>query len=60
MNKTKTHAAKRPKKPYAKPEVKQVELRAEEAVLGACKITGHSGPGSMGCHTPANCYSQGS
>ena len=37
------------KKPYVKPEVRQVPLRPEEAVLGACKTTGISGPGQMGC-----------
>lgn len=60
MNKIGTDAAKRPKKPYAKPEVKQVELGAEEAVLGACKVTGYSGPVCANCHTPTNCYGQGS
>jgi hypothetical protein len=33
----------RPRKPYSKPEVRQVPLRPEEAVLGACK--GASTPG---------------
>ena len=36
------------KKPYAKPEIKQVALRPEEAVLAACKAaqgSGGSGPG---------------
>lgn len=32
------------KKPYAKPEVTQVPLRPEEAVLGACKTASGSGP----------------
>jgi len=31
--------AGRPKKPYTKPEVKQVHLKPEEAVLGFCKET---------------------
>lgn len=31
------------KKPYVKPEAKQVPLRPEEAVLGACKIAEGSG-----------------
>ena len=31
------------KKPYTKPEVKQVLLKPEEAVLGACKMTGKTG-----------------
>jgi hypothetical protein len=32
------------KKPYSKPEVKQVPLRPDEAVLGACKTQGGAGP----------------
>jgi hypothetical protein len=34
----------RPKKPYSKPEVKQVRLKPEEAVLGGCKVGTYSGP----------------
>jgi hypothetical protein len=60
MKKSEAPDAKPPKKPYSKPEVKQVELRPEEAVLGACKVSGHSGPGSSDCHTPSNCFGQGS
>lgn len=41
--------AGRPKKPYTKPEVKQVPLRPEEAVLGACKISGTGGPDGADC-----------
>jgi hypothetical protein len=48
------------KKPYAKPEVKQVLLRAEEAVLGACKTDGHPGPGSSNCRIPTACSTKGS
>jgi hypothetical protein len=49
------------KRPYAKPEIKQVALRPEEAVLGACKGTGGGGPGSgSGCRRPAPCSSLGS
>jgi hypothetical protein len=41
----------RPKKPYVRPEVQQVQLKPEEAVLGGCKISGGgSGPGN-----PATC-----
>jgi hypothetical protein len=47
--------AKRPaegkRKPYRGPEVKQVALRPEEAVLGNCKITGSSGPATSNCTT---------
>jgi hypothetical protein len=39
------------KKPYVKPEVKQVQLRPEEAVLAVCKTGGHYGPAAMGCQT---------
>ena len=38
-----------PKKPYVRPEVRQVRLRPEEAVLGFCKNTGYSGPGAPNC-----------
>jgi len=50
------------KRPYSKPEIKQVALRAEEAVLGACKATsgGGNGPGSGNCRTPSACSSLGS
>ncbi len=41
-------SARSPKKPYTKPEVKQVQLRPEEAVLGACKeTTGTTGAGGL-------------
>jgi hypothetical protein len=35
------------KKPYQKPEVREVPLRPEEAVLGGCKTVG-GGAGSGG------------
>ena len=45
------------KKPYVKPQLQPIELKAEEAVLGGCKVAGISGPGSSGnCSTPSNCY----
>jgi hypothetical protein len=31
------------KKPYEKPLLTTISLRPEEAVLGACKVFGHSG-----------------
>ena len=43
------------KKPYVKPEVNEVELRPEEAVLGACKKASAAGPLQVACNTPANC-----
>jgi hypothetical protein len=53
----------RDKRPYVKPEIKQVALRPDEAVLGACKsITGSSGsgPGGGNCRSPLPCSSVGS
>ncbi len=43
------------KKPYVKPEMQQVSLRPEEAVLGGCKVSGTSGPGQPTCNAPAPC-----
>ena len=37
------------RKPYVKPEVKQVPLRPEEAVLAACKTHHSGGPGFSHC-----------
>ena len=49
------------KRPYVKPEIKQVALRPEEAVLGACKATSGSGPGAgSGCRRPSPCSTIGS
>ncbi len=46
---------KRPRKPYVKPEVSEVELRPEEAVLGSCKKASAVGPLQAACNTPSNC-----
>jgi hypothetical protein len=43
------------KKRYAKPEVKQVSLRPEEAVLGSCKTNAISGPAQAKCGLPSAC-----
>ena len=43
--------AEKRRRPYRRPEVKQVALRPEEAVLGNCKITGSSGPATSNCTT---------
>jgi hypothetical protein len=32
------------KKPYRKPEIRRVELRPQEAVLGGCKTAGQTTP----------------
>jgi hypothetical protein len=60
MSEHKTTDASRAKKRYEKPEVTQVSLRPEEAVLGACKAGRVSGPGQPRCSLPAPCSSQGS
>jgi hypothetical protein len=54
---------KNEKREYVKPEIKQVALRPDEAVLGACKASsgaGGSGPGGGNCRTPVPCSSLGS
>ena len=44
------------KRVYEKPVLTQVELRPEEAVLGACKAGGSAGgPASSGCTGVSNC-----
>ncbi len=59
MNKLKQNKGQ-PKKPYMKPEVKQVPLRPEEAMLGGCKATdAGGGPVSNPCN-PLICKQQGS
>jgi hypothetical protein len=40
------------KRPYQRPSLEKVELRAEEAVLGACKGTIKAGPFSGTCRVP--------
>ena len=47
------------KRPYRKPGVVQVSLRPDEAVLGACKNVGHSGPNAGSNCTPVSaCYTR--
>jgi hypothetical protein len=55
-----THDDPHSKKRYEKPEITQVSLRPEEAVLGACKAGRVSGPGQPRCGVPAPCSSLGS
>jgi len=47
----------RQKKPYMKPEVKQIRLIPEEAVLGFCKNASYAGPLASVC---GNCSGSGS
>jgi hypothetical protein len=49
------------KKLYARPEMMRVQLRPEEAVLGACKAMGGTvGGGAGGTCSVISCQSQGS
>jgi len=48
------------RRPYLKPEVKRVQLKPEEAVLGWCKISGNYGPVAANCKIIANCQGIGS
>jgi hypothetical protein len=43
------------KKPYVKPQIQEVPLRPDEAVLGGCKTASVSGPGQHRCTSPSNC-----
>jgi hypothetical protein len=52
--------APQPRKAYCKPQVTQVVLRPEEAVLGACKQGVKSGPAQPRCWFPSMCSSLGS
>ncbi|OFV81497.1 MAG: hypothetical protein A2Y78_03355 [Acidobacteria bacterium RBG_13_68_16] len=45
---------------YAKPEIRRVHLKPEEAVLGACKIAGKFGPTAGDCKPVGNCSGIGS
>jgi hypothetical protein len=48
------------KRAYQTPELTQVSLKPEEAVLGTCKQAGQSGPAQSLCLSPAPCSSSGS
>jgi hypothetical protein len=52
-----TNATPKPddKKPYAKPQIQEVPLRPDEAVLGGCKTGGVSGPAQGRCTMPSAC-----
>ena len=41
--------AQKGKRPYVKPEIKQVQLKPEEAVLGGCKISTFAGAARVTC-----------
>jgi hypothetical protein len=43
------------KRQYVKPEIKEVPLRPDEAVLGGCKTSSKSGSTQFRCNSPHNC-----
>ena len=47
------------RRPYRKPELRRVQLRPEEAVLGNCKTSGTAGPAAADC-TSFSCSTNGS
>jgi hypothetical protein len=49
MKDEKKRNAPKEKRPYVKPEIKQVQLKPEEAVLGGCKPSTASGPARVTC-----------
>lgn len=51
----------KPRRTYRKPELTQVELRPDEAVLGSCKVSTSGGPATAGCGaTGVRCITIGS
>ena len=60
MEEPRENTTRKTRKPYAKPEVSQVQLRPEEAVLGFCKSTSRSGPVHVRCNIAGRCLSIGS
>lgn len=49
--------ANTPKKSYSKPQIQEVQLRPEEAVLGGCKTSTTSGNAQATCNSPGPCSS---
>jgi hypothetical protein len=45
------------KRPYVKPQIQEVPLRPDEAVLGGCKTSSTSGPAQSRCTMPKSCSS---
>jgi hypothetical protein len=58
VDETRDHAtSERPRKPYVKPQIQEVPLRPEEAVLGGCKTASKSGSTQSRCTFPKKCSS---
>jgi hypothetical protein len=60
MKDQETQTPKAGRKPYRKPEIRQVLLRPEEAVLGACKTASSTGPTRFPCNWTVPCTTAGS
>ncbi len=48
------------RKPYTRPEIKRVSLKAEMTVVVGCKNASRTGPGHSTCTTPSSCKTVGS
>ncbi|MGH9142640.1 MAG: hypothetical protein ACRD2I_16035 [Vicinamibacterales bacterium] len=55
MNDSTTGGKTTDKRPYAKPQIQEVPLRPDEAVLGGCKTSSGSGPAQLRCTMPSSC-----
>lgn len=58
--KAQSDSERKRKRPYQKPELTQVSLRPEEAVLAVCKTASISGVGRPTCTSPPKCSQGGS
>jgi hypothetical protein len=55
MDESRTDNRVRERKPYVKPQIQEVPLRPDEAVLGGCKTSSVSGPAQAKCTFPFTC-----
>jgi len=55
MDDTNTDQKPDERKPYVKPQIQEVPLRPDEAVLGGCKTSSTSGPAQATCTMPSPC-----
>jgi len=61
MNENQRQDFTKARRTYRKPQIIQIPLRPDEAVLGFCKNGSVLGPGGgSGCATPSPCSGQGS
>jgi len=49
--------SQRVKNTYQKPEIRKIQLKPGEAVLGGCKTASYAGPGSPTNCTVLSCFS---